>query len=280
LIASVAPVSVGCALAYHQGGFRLGPAAAALVGALAIQIGTNLANDVADYVSGADTEARVGPTRAVQAGLLSPRAVALGAAAAFGLAVLAGIYLVKVAGLPILILGVTAIAAGVLYTSGPFPLAHKGLGDVFVLAFFGVAAVAGTTYVQTGRWDAAAVVLGLAVGALADVLLAVNNLRDVETDRLAGKRTLAVRLGDGFTRRWIVLLVIAAFGLPVLLVAAGSLPREALLVLAAVPEVRPVLRDVTRGASGAQLNPVLGAAARLQLWHALFLSLGLAWAPR
>jgi 1,4-dihydroxy-2-naphthoate polyprenyltransferase len=275
LAASVAPVAVGAALAFENGVFAGGPALAALAGALFIQVGTNLANDVADFRRGADTAERLGPTRAVQAGLLSERAAVLGAGVAFALAVVFGAYLAVVAGWPVVAIGAAGIAAGVLYTAGPWPLAYLGLGDVFVLGFFGVAAVAGTYYVQALRWSGTAAVLGVACGCLAVGLLAVNNLRDVDTDRSAGKRTLAVRLGPAAMRAYVAALVAAAFVLPVLLVASGAVTPWALAVLMAVPWALGPLRIVLARHEGAVLNAALGGVARLALVHATFLAAGL-----
>jgi 1,4-dihydroxy-2-naphthoate octaprenyltransferase len=276
LTAAIAPVAVATALAVDHGVFRPLPALAALAGALLIQIGTNLANDVLDFRRGADTGERLGPTRVVQAGLLPPRRVALGAALAFGLAALAGLYLARVAGPPILVVGIASIAAGVLYTAGPFPLAYVGLGDAFVIVFFGLVAVGGTYYVQSpGPLPPAAAALGLAVGSLSAAILAVNNLRDVETDRAAGKRTLAVRLGPAVMRRYYVGLVLAAFLLPAVGAAAGALPAASLLVLGAAPAALAPTRAVLAGAAGRALNGVLGQTARLQMLHAALLSLGL-----
>jgi 1,4-dihydroxy-2-naphthoate octaprenyltransferase len=291
LTATIAPVMVGSALAVSGGAFEPLPALAALAGGLLIQIGTNLANDVQDYRRGADTAARLGPTRVVQAGLLTPRAVAGGAAAAFGAATLIGLYLVAIGGWPILALGLASIIAGVLYTAGPRPLAYIGLGDPFVMAFFGVGAVAGTYYVQALAPSPAAILLGVAVGAMSVGILAVNNLRDIDTDRAAGKRTLAVRMGEARTRAYYAGLIALAFVVPVLQVLAGGLSlvpgaggrvgsgiglgAGALLVLVAAPVAWIPVRHVRSGASGAALNPVLGLTARAQLWHAACLAAGL-----
>jgi len=287
LVAAVAPVAVGTALAYNQHAFALPAALAALAGALLIQIGTNLTNDVLDFRRGADTAERLGPTRVTQAGLLSPRAVAIGAVVAFALAFAAGAYLVAVAGWPIALLGVLAIASGVAYTAGPAPLAYVGLGDLFVLVFFGIAAVGGTYYVQVmaaldrfSRWQALqampqALVLGVGVGALAMAILTVNNLRDAPTDAAVGKRTLAVRLGDGRTRRYFDSLIFCAFAVPVGLVVFGDLGAAVLAALFSVPFALDPGRAVAGGAAGKALNPVLGQVARLQVAYAACLSIGL-----
>lgn len=275
LTAAIAPVAVGAALAVRDGVFMPTPALAALVGALLIQIGTNLANDVLDFRRGADDEERLGPTRVVQAGLLSPSAVALGAAAAFGAAALSGLYLILVAGWPILVVGVAAIVSGVLYTAGPYPLAYVGLGDLFVLLFFGLAAVAGTYYVQALTVTPAGLGLGLAVGALSVAILNANNLRDIEGDARIGKRTLAVRLGQARTREYFAAVIAVALALPVLMVLIGWLGWPVLLVLLALPAAVSTVRPVLAGVAGRALNPVLGQTARLQMVHAALLVLGL-----
>ncbi|MEO8084626.1 MAG: 1,4-dihydroxy-2-naphthoate polyprenyltransferase [Ardenticatenales bacterium] len=287
LVAAVAPVVVGTALAYNRHAFAPVAALAALAGALLIQIGTNLTNDVLDHRRGADTAERLGPTRVTQAGLLAPRSVALGAAVAFALAVAAGAYLVAVAGWPIAVLGVVAILSGIAYTAGPAPLAYVGLGDVFVMVFFGIAAVGGTYYVQVmdalgtfDRWEALhampqALLLGVGVGALATAILTVNNLRDRETDAVVGKRTLAVRMGDERTRRYFDALIFTAFALPVGLAVFHGLGPAIVAVLLAVPFALPPGRSVAGGVRGKALNAVLGQVARLQIVYAFWLSIGL-----
>jgi 1,4-dihydroxy-2-naphthoate octaprenyltransferase len=211
-----------------------------------------------------------------QAGLLSPRAVALGAAACFGGAAVVGLYLTAVGGLPILVLGVAAIASGVLYTAGPWPLAYVGLGDLFVLAFFGIGAVVGTYYVQVHALDAVALWLGVAIGVLSMAILNVNNLRDIDGDRAAGKRTLAVRMGAAATRRYLTAMVAVAFVVPLALTAGGGLPWSCLLVLLAVPAGARLVSAVRSGVAGRALGPWLGATARLQLLYAALLCVGLA----
>lgn len=279
LPAAVAPVLVGCAVAYAAGGLRPLPALAALLVALLIQVGTNYANDVLDFERGTDTAARVGPLRVTQAGLLSPRAVKLAAATAFGLAALAGIYLAAVAGWALLIVGAVSILAALAYTGGPSPLAYNGLADPFVMAFFGFVAVCGTVYVQLGRVPPLAFAAALPIGALATAILVVNNVRDVETDAAAGRRTLPVRFGRRFgVVEYAALLALAFASLPAI-VAAGLAGPWVLLPLVLVPLAFPLLRSVERE-RGPALNATLAGTGRLLLLFAALLAAGLAWGGR
>jgi 1,4-dihydroxy-2-naphthoate octaprenyltransferase len=265
LTAAVGPVLVGAALAHGDGALHLPAAVAALLGAVLIQIGTNLVNDLADFHRGADDSDRLGPPRAVQRGWLTERAVAWGAFVAFAGATVVGAYLVYLGGWPIAALGIASVAAGVAYTAGPWPLAYHGLGDLFVLAFFGVAAVCGTYYVQTGVVTRGAMAAGLAVGALATAILVVNNLRDRHTDARVGKRTLAVRFGGRFARIEYAVLLGVAYGISA---AAGWL-APLLSLPWAVLQVREV-----GAADGADLNPHLGRTAKLGLVFCTLLALG------
>jgi len=266
-------VLVGTAVAAHEGGFRAGPALAALLGALLIQVGTNLANDVFDAEKGADTAERTGPVRAVAAGLLSASAVRRGMWLAFALATLCGVYLIHTAGWPVLAIGVASIAAGIAYTGGPWPLGYHGLGDVFVLLFFGFVAVCGTVFVQTGQVSTLAVLASVPVGALATAILVVNNLRDRHTDVKAGKRTLAVRFGRRFVlAEYLVLLLATHAATAAIAVQVGS--RWPLLALVTLPVGLRLLGRIRAG-EGRTLNPLLGATARLMLLHGLLLSAGL-----
>ncbi len=272
LWAGVTPVIVGSACAASAGGFRPGAAVAALGAALAIQVGTNLSNDVLDFDRGADTELRVGPERAVQSGLLSRRQVWLGAWVAFGLAVGCGLYLLAVAGWPVLLLGALSIVAGLSYTAGPWALAYLGLGDVFVVLFFGFVAVAGTAYVQVLEVPTSAWWAGLGVGSLATAILVVNNLRDRYTDAVAGKRTWAVRFGSRFTRcEYLVLLLSAYLSVVPIAVQAGPWP---LLAWLSLPVALVVLRGVWRR-DGARLNKSLAATAQLLLVFGVLLAVGI-----
>jgi 1,4-dihydroxy-2-naphthoate octaprenyltransferase len=275
LTAAVVPVLVGTGLAYAHGGARLAPALAALVGALLIQIGTNLTNDYYDFKKGADTAARLGPPRVTQQGLIPPGHVLTAALGAFALALLVGLYLTWVGGWPILVIGVASVLSGYAYTGGPFPLGYHGLGDVFVLVFFGFVAVGGTYFVQTGSVTPAVWLAGLPVGALGTALLAVNNLRDVDTDVTAGKRTLAVRFGRSFARGEYGTLLVVAFAAPALMKALGLAGTEALLSWLAAPLALGPLRGVMNE-QGVALNVALHGTARLQLGFGCLFALGLA----
>ena len=272
LWAAVTPVVVGTACAVSISGFVPGPALAALGVAISIQIGTNLSNDVLDFDRGADTQRRVGPARAVQSGLLSRGQVWAGAWVAFGICMACGLYLAAVAGWPVLVVGAVSIVSGLLYTAGPWALAYTGLGDLFVVLFFGLVAVCGTVYVQALQVPVAAWWSGLAVGALATAILVTNNLRDLEGDALAGKRTLAVRFGPRFARlEYAALLLAAHLATLPLVLRLGPWP---LLSWLALPLAVTVLRSVWRG-EGAALNASLAATARLLLVFGVLLSVGI-----
>jgi 1,4-dihydroxy-2-naphthoate octaprenyltransferase len=273
--ASLVPVLAGTAVAAVEGRARAGVAAAAFATALALQVGSNLANDVYDFERGADTEARRGPLRVTQAGLLSPRAVRAGMGVAFALAAASGLLLVARGGWPIAALGVLALLAAWAYTGGPLPLGYLGLGDPLVFVFFGLAAVAGSHYVQAGELSPLALAAALPLGLLATAILAVNNLRDRETDEAAGKRTLAVRLGDRASRRYYALLVLGAYAALPLLGWAGASPAAALLPLASLPLAWRLVRRVSRHAEDARLNATLADTARLLALHGALLVAGL-----
>jgi len=262
LPAGLAPVVTGTAFAIVDGGFHLLACLAAALGALAIQIGTNYANDYFDNEKGADTNDRIGPRRATQAGLVTPATMRRAFIAAFAIAVVFGSYLVWRGGWPVVAIGVSAVICGVLYTGGPKPLGYLGLGDVFVLVFFGPVAVAGTHYVQTLTFSPLAAVAGLAPGLLSTAILTVNNLRDRHTDVGANKRTLAVRFGATFAR--VEYTVVVVLGLATAVITGLMVNRGAWLVLACVPMAVGLVRRVWR-TDGPALNPMLGATARLLL---------------
>lgn len=274
LTAGAAPVLVGSAVAFHDGGLRPLAGTAALVGALLLQIGSNFANDVFDYEKGTDTEERLGPVRAAQAGLLSPRALKAGMVGVFALSLLVGVYLTWVSGPVIVVIGILSILSAILYTGGPYPLGYHGLGDVFVLIFFGLAAVAGTTFVHLGRVPPLAWLYAVALGALAVNILVVNNVRDRNTDVLTGKRTLAVRFGRRGAEVEFGAMLALAFLAPVVSTFGGATGLSALLPLALLPEGIRLFQAVRR-TEGRALNAVLGATARLVFLYALASSGGL-----
>jgi 1,4-dihydroxy-2-naphthoate polyprenyltransferase len=274
LTAALAPVAVGTGLAFGVGGGRWPLALAALCGALLIQVGTNLTNDYYDFRKGADTAQRLGPVRVTQAGLVAPRTVLLAAALCFGAATVVGVFLVAAGGWPVVAIGLLSILAGWAYTGGPAPLGYLGLGELFVLLFFGFAAVGGTVWVQALRLPSATWLSALSVGCTGTLLIVVNNLRDVDTDGPAGKRTLAVRFGVGFARAEYVGLLVVAFAAPLVAWALGQTGVPVIFSLAALPLAIPPLRLVLTQ-RGAPLNRALAASARLQLVHGLFLAVGL-----
>jgi len=270
LVAGAVPVAVGSACAQALGGFRLTPALAALVGALLLQVGCNFANDVFDHEKGADNADRLGPLRAVQAGLLSPRQMRLGMLIVFGLALAVGVYLTSVAGPLIVLIGLLSIASALAYTGGPYPLGYHGFGDLFVFLFFGLVAVCGTAFVELGFVPPLALVAALPVGALSTAILVVNNLRDLETDARAGKRTLAVRFGEAPTIAEYRALLVASYLVPIGLVLSGTLGPIALLPLGAGPLAARIGIRIA-GERGRELNLLLAATARhLFVFGALF----------
>ena len=274
LPAAVAPVLVGTALAGSEHVFRPLAFVCALIGSVFIQIGTNLSNDYSDARRGADTEDRLGPVRVTAGGLMPPRQVLVGTYVAFGIAVAAGAYLVAIAGWQLLVVGAASILAGVLYTGGPRPYGYEGLGEVFVFLFFGVVAVVGSYYVQTERliWEAFA--LAVPVGLLVSSILVVNNLRDIETDRRAGKRTLAVRIGRTRTRRLFALMIAIAFVSPIVIWLAGGLSAWLLLALVSAPLAPPLMRTVGTRTDGPALNGALADSGRLVAVFSMLLAAG------
>lgn len=273
LPAAVVPVAVGTACAVGEGGIIVWRAAAALVTALAIQVGTNYLNDAADGERGTDT-GRVGPVRLVATGLASASAVKRAALVSMLVAALAGLALSIAIGPQLLIVGAASFAAGYFYTGGPRPYGYAGYGEVFVFVFFGLVATVGSAYVQIEHITAVSVVAAIPVGFLSTALLVVNNLRDIPTDGPAGKRTLAVRIGARATRVLYVVLLAAAF---VVVPAFGALGRpQAAIALAAVLLARRPAQRVLEGAAGPALIPVLGDTGRVQLLFGALLAAGLA----
>jgi 1,4-dihydroxy-2-naphthoate polyprenyltransferase len=279
LPASVAPVLVGTALGIHEGTFRVGAFLAALLGAIFIQVGTNLSNDYSDARRGADAEDRLGPVRVTAGGLLPPRRVLLATWLTFGLAVVCGAYLVAVAGPGLIAVGAASILAGILYTGGPRPYGYEGLGEVFVFLFFGIVAVTGSYYVQVEGLEWEAFALAVPVGLLAAAILVVNNVRDIDSDRRAGKRTLAVRLGRERTRRLYAGMVALAFVSAPVTWVAGELSGWVMLTWLAIPLCIGPLRAVATRSDGPSLNAALAQTGVLQLAFCLLLSIGVVASP-
>jgi 1,4-dihydroxy-2-naphthoate polyprenyltransferase len=271
----LAPVLVGTALADTAGVFHPLRFAAALLGALFIQVGANLSNDYSDARRGADTEDRLGPVRVTAGGLVPPRQVLIATYVTFALAILCGGYLIAVAGWELLLVGAASIVAGVLYTGGPRPYGYEGLGELFVFLFFGIVAVAGSFFVQTETlvWEAFA--LAVPVGLLASAVLVVNNVRDLETDRRAGKRTLAVRLGRERTRGLFAGMVYGAFLLAPVTWIFGPLDPWMLLPLLAIPLAAPIVRTVRTRTDGPSLNEALARTGQLELVYCVLLCAGI-----
>jgi 1,4-dihydroxy-2-naphthoate octaprenyltransferase len=275
LPASVAPVLVGTSLALGAGHFEPLAFAAALLGAMFIQVGTNLSNDYSDARRGADSEDRLGPVRVTAGGLVPPKQVLVATYATFALAVACGAYLVAVAGPELLAVGAASILAGVLYTGGPRPYGYEGLGEVFVFLFFGIVAVVGSYFVQIQELPWQAFVCAVPVGLLASATLVVNNLRDIDSDRRAGKRTLAVRLGASRTRTLYAVMLAGAFASAPLPWALGSMSAWLLLSWAAIPLALGVARIVRTRTDGPSLNGALARTGALQLIFCLLYSAGI-----
>lgn len=274
LPAAIAPVMVGAAMAWKAGGFHLPSALCALLGALLIQIGTNFANDYADCIKGADQPDRLGPLRVTQAGLVTSGAMRLATAAVFLAACLPGLYIVYRGGWPFIAIGLASIACGILYTAGPFPLGYIGLADPFVFIFFGPVAVGGTYYVQTLTLPPSVVLAGAAAGLISVAILTVNNLRDIDQDWRAGKKTLAVRFGRTFVRaEYACALTLACAVVPALLYIRGG-RAGVLLPLLTLAAAIPVLRTVFTRTGGPALNAALAATGRLLLLWSLLFSVG------
>jgi 1,4-dihydroxy-2-naphthoate polyprenyltransferase len=277
LPAAVAPVLVGTAAAVEWAGElpRVGAFIAALAGSVLIQIGTNLANDYSDARRGADTADRLGPVRVTSTGLVAPQRVLVATWVAFGAAIACGIYLAAVAGVVILVIGAVSIAAGVLYTGGPRPYGYAGLGEPFVFLFFGLVAVNGSYYVQVEQLDALPLGLSISVGFLATAILVVNNVRDLETDRRAGKTTLAVRAGRDNAVNLYRLLVLGAYAvLPIALLGAEAslLP---LIAFASLPLAIAPIRTVSTRRDGPSLNGALAATGAVLGTFSLLVAAGL-----
>ena len=274
LPAAVSPVMVGTAMAVADGKFEFMPAFAALLGALLLQIGVNLANDYFDFKKGIDTSERLGPVRVTQSGLISPDRVRLAMIIIFSGALVVGLYLTAVAGWPVLAVGIACILASLAYSGGPFPLASHGLGDLFVFIFFGLVAVCGTYYVQALQITTQVLWLSVPVGFLITAIIVVNNLRDIPTDRKSGKNTLAVILGERGTKLEYLLLVTGAYIMPAAFFFSGGFSVWVLLPMISIPLSIPNIIAVHKD-KGPSLNPVLAKTAALSLVFSLLLSAGL-----
>jgi 1,4-dihydroxy-2-naphthoate polyprenyltransferase len=275
LPAAAVPVIVGAAAAVSDGAsFRPWVFVATLICALLIQIGTNFANDYSDFQRGADNEGRLGPLRVTQSELISQAAVQRGIVVAFGLALIVGASLVWIGGLPILLIGILSVISGLAYTGGPFPFGYHGLGDLFVFIFFGLIAVTGTAYLQSGAWTLFPFLLSIPIGLIVTNVLVINNLRDRPTDIAAGKRTLATRLGDRATRAQYVTFLIIAYLVPVVIAVTDRKRLPLLATLLSLPLALSLARRVMNGTSGRELNPMLKQTGQLLLLFGVLLSAG------
>jgi 1,4-dihydroxy-2-naphthoate octaprenyltransferase len=276
LPAAAVPVLVGVGAAIGEGAtFKPLIFAVTLICALFIQIGTNFANDYSDFHRGADHEGRLGPTRVTQSGLISQEGVRRGIFVAFGIALILGLYLAWVGGWPIIIIGVLSILSGLAYTGGPFPFGYHGLGDVFVFVFFGLVAVTGTAYLQSGTWSSFALLLSIPIGLLVTNILVVNNLRDRPTDLAAGKRTLAVRIGDRATRMQYAMFVALAYITPLSRAIGASFHPWLLLPWITIPFAIYLVTKVMY-LNGRELNPILKKSGQLLLAYGVLLAIGAA----
>ncbi len=271
---SVAPVVVGTAVAWAEGVARLGPALAAFAGALLLQLASNFANDLFDHEKGADTAERIGPPRVMQQGLMTARELWVGIGVVLALAVAVGLYLTWVAGWPVVAIGVVSIIAALAYTGGPYPLGYNGLGDLAVFVFFGLVAVTGTYYVQAGAFSMSAFVASWPVGLLATAILVVNNVRDVDSDRKTGKRTLVVRMGREGGRNEYALLVTLAYALLLVPWLAFDASPWVLLPVVTLPLAIRGIRVVQTEVEGPALNEALAGTAQLTLLFSLAFAVG------
>jgi 1,4-dihydroxy-2-naphthoate octaprenyltransferase len=274
LPAAAAPVIMGSAMAFHDKLFYWPAAIAALLGALFIQIGTNFANDYFDFKKGADTKERIGPVRATSAGLIKPEIMKLAFIVTFALAFFIGLFLIYRGGWPVLLIGLSSILFGVLYTGGPYPLGYNGLADIFVLIFFGPVAVGGTYFVQALEINHVVLLAGLAPGLISTAILTANNLRDINTDAKAGKRTLAVRFGVGFAQKEYFFSISIACLLPLLLVYLTQENYFSTLALIAMVPAVPGIKLVFSNTRGIALNKVLADTGKVLFIYAVLFSLG------
>ena len=275
LPAAIAPVMLGSATAVADKSFMWLPAVAALMVALLLQIGVNLANDYFDYLKGIDTQDRLGPPRVTQSGLIPAKQVKAGMVLTLILSLIPGIYLLILGGLPVLIIGLACICAALAYSGGPFPLASHGLGDLFVFIFFGLVAVCGTYYVQALRLTPLVWLMGVIEGLLITAILVVNNLRDIQSDRQTGKRTLAVIIGNRGSRLEYVLLLAGAYAIPIILWLSGRMSAWVMLPLISLPTALSLIHLIWKNPADPILNQALAKTAKLALIYSLLLSIGL-----
>ncbi len=273
--ASVVPVAVGSAVAQAQGEFHALVALVCVAAALLLQSAANLTNDAVDFLAGIDGPSRRGPQRVTQAGLIPARSVLRAARLAIGLATCAGVYLVWIGGLPILAIGVAASVAAAAYSAGPFPLASHALGELAAFVFFGLVAVTGTTYLHTGSFSALALLASLPVALLVTSLMLTNNLRDIESDRAAGKHTLAVRLGARTTRAAYLGLILFAYAAPLWLFISAESGARIFLPWLSLPLAAPLVRDLRVARTSEDFGTALVGTARLHLVYGTLLVLGL-----
>lgn len=274
LWAAIAPVLIGTSLAFSEGKQHWLIALATMMAAVLIQIGTNFANDYFDHINGVDTEKRLGPRRVLQNGLVKPVTMRNAYIFVFSLAFLIGIYLIWHGGMPILIIGILSILFGILYTSGPYPLSYNGLADIFVVIFFGPVAVGGTYYLQTLEINMIAIIAGLSPGLLSTAILTVNNLRDIDQDKAAGKKTLAVRFGPLFARFEYALMVSAACLLPLILLFINEDHPYVLATIFVFLFSFPTMKQVFETHRGPELNAVLAKTGKILLVYSIVFAIG------
>ena len=273
LTAAISPVLVGVSLAIHDGEFQPFIAFMTLLAAVLIQIGANFANDVYDFLNGSDREDRLGPTRATQSGLILPEDMKKGMWLVFALAICVGFYLASIGGWPIVWIGLASIASAIAYTGGPYPLGYHGWGDVFVFVFFGIIAVPGTYYLQSGFVSYDSILFGISLGALSTAILIVNNLRDADTDIKSGKRTLAVRFGKTFVKIEYIIMMMVAFAIPIYILQFWD--ELSLYIILFLLPISVRLIQSLYNETGISLNPVLVNTAQFLIHFSILLSIGL-----
>ena len=274
LWASFAPVLIGTAMAYSDGKWDPIIAIFTMISAVLIQIGTNFANDYFDFFKGADTKKRIGPVRATASGLVKPKTMKIAYFTTFSFSIVFGFYLIERGGWPILIIGIFSVLFGILYTGGPFPLGYKGLGEIFVLIFFGPVAVGGTYYLQTQTINQYVMIAGLAPGLFSVAILTVNNFRDIETDKAANKKTLAVRFGKEFAITQYISTVIAASLIPIILcVCFRSNYWSLISILTLIIAVSPI-KMIISNPDAETLNKMLAKTGILLIIYSILFAIG------